>query len=102
MVKVAKDSGDGRFLWPKGCETIEEVPDELLRVIEHAQNVLSWHENLMSEDIPPKWMWHLPDQLDLHFKMVEDKRGKKDGGSDDGGVPLDRNELIDQDRWSRE
>lgn len=101
-MKVAKDSGDGRFLWPKGVDTIEEVPEELLRVIEHAGTVLIWHENLPQEDIPPSWMWPLQDQLDLHFKMVDDKRDGDSGSSDEAGTAVDRNELIDQDRWSRE
>jgi hypothetical protein len=101
-VKVAKDTGDGRFLWPSGIDTIEEVPDELLRAIEHATTVLVWYENLPKEDMPPEWMWHLPKQLDLHFKMVDEKRSGGSSDSDDEPNVVARNKLLDDDRWSRE
>lgn len=102
-MRVARDTGDGHFLWPKGIDRIEDVPDELLRVIEHSTTILNWYENLSSTDIPPRWMWHLPEQLDLHFKKVEESRSSgTPSGSGEGSVSLDQNMLANDKRWSRE
>lgn len=102
-MRVARDTGEGQFLWPKGIDCIEEVPDELLRVVEHATTVLNWYDNLPSSDMPPRWMWHLPDQLDLHFKKVEESRGGGTSAPGEGSVTsLDQNVLASDKRWSRE
>lgn len=80
LVRLAKTGGDGKSLFPRGCETIEDVPYEYVRAIEHAYTILSWHENYMSKEIPPPWMWPFPDELEIWFEEV---RLSQDNPSDD-------------------
>lgn len=42
--------------------------------IEHALNVLSWHENLQKEEIPPEHLWEDSEGLEEWWKRVEAKR----------------------------
>lgn len=64
----------------------------------HAHRVLDWQENLMSEEMPPEWMWPLDDALESWFKEVERKRKDRFGGSgdddDDDGTPMMHNEYA--------
>jgi hypothetical protein len=53
--------------------------------IEHALNVLSWHENLQKEEIPPEHLWEDSEGLEQWWKRVEDMRsdGRHDMASTD-------------------
>jgi hypothetical protein len=43
--------------------------------------VLAWQENLPEDEMPPRWMWTLPEELDRHFRDVRAKR--RNGQHDD-------------------
>lgn len=49
----------------------------------------------MDEEMPPKWMWHLEDELEFWFEDVDMKRKAKNGGDDSGDEwsPMMANEL---------
>lgn len=69
-----------------GIDRIEEVPADLMLAIEHAHRIISWRENLMEDEMPPAWMWHLEKELDSWFKEVEEKRkNRSNSSSDDSG-----------------
>jgi hypothetical protein len=50
--------------------------------IAHATTLLSWQENLMSEDMPPEWMWPLPDELEDWFVDVKKRQDERYGTGD--------------------
>jgi hypothetical protein len=79
---------------------MEDVPAELARAVEHAFKILDWHEHLLSEEIPPRWMWPLDEELDAWFKEVERKREEKFGSKDkdDPGGDMMVNELAEEFR----
>lgn len=76
------------------------MPWDLVAAIDHAHTVLNWHENYAKKEVPPKWMWHLDHELDIHFERIEEERGS--GGSSSSGssssgdttVPMMRNALT--------
>lgn len=49
--------------------------------VTHALTVLGWQENLLSEEMPPEWMWPLTDELEEWFEEVSARR--RDGTSRD-------------------
>lgn len=80
--------GNGSLLWPEGCASLEEIPEDLSRAIEQANRICDWQENLMPEEVPPSWMWHLDHELKDWFEEVEFKRKeqrKNPSGADDDG-----------------
>ena len=53
--------------------------------------ILAWHENLPEEDMPPRWMWTLDEDLERHFEKVKDRRSagiSADDDDDDVGVVI--------------
>lgn len=88
MVQAVRSGGDNSFLYPLGCERVEEVPADLILAIEHAHRVLSWRENLSGDDMPPSWMWHIESELDSWFQAVDERRkdGRPGGDDDEGSV----------------
>lgn len=70
--------------------------------IQQANRILDWHENLMGEELPPEWMWHLEHELEAWFEEVDRKRKERFGSRDDDDdgdepkqvVPLMQNELT--------
>lgn len=65
--------------------------------MQHAYRILHWQENLLEEEMPPRWMWPFEEELQLWFERVDRERRSKYGGdsSDDeeGGVMMG-NELA--------
>lgn len=49
--------------------------------VSHALTILRWQENLLPDELPPEWMWHLPDELEEWFEVIEARR--KDGSDRD-------------------
>jgi hypothetical protein len=45
--------------------------------------ILGWYENLPQEDMPPRWMWHLNDDLERHFEKMKAKRSSGSRDNDD-------------------
>jgi len=89
LVAAAKAGGDGRALLPHGIASIEDLPWDLARGIDHAHRILSWQENLSKEEQPPKWMWPHDDELVVWFDEVRMIREEKYGGGNDGGSDRD-------------
>lgn len=98
VCRAARKGGNGSLLWPKGCETIEDVPADLVRAIQHAFKILDWHENLIEEEIPPEWMWNLDHELEPWFERVDEDRKSKYGGGQDTNKETMRNEYAAQFR----
>lgn len=50
----------------------------------------------MKDEMPPAWMWHLDDELELWFEEVDRKREEKYGGASEerDEVPMMRNEMA--------
>lgn len=82
LATAAKQGGGLSVLWPRGCTSVEDLPADLSMAISHAFLILSWHENLVKEEIPPRWMWAHDDELKYHWEKVEAKRKEKYGGND--------------------
>lgn len=61
------------------------MPADLLDAIGHGRMILGWHEHLQEEDIPPRWMWALDEELERHFDRVKARReaGHRWGDDDD-------------------
>jgi hypothetical protein len=72
------------------------VPHELVMAIEHAHRILDWHDNMVSEEIPPQWMWPFEDELKIWFQQVEEKRDERNGnhGDKDTTVPMMSNDMA--------
>lgn len=99
---MARKGGNGSLLWPKGCSSIEEVPYDLMKAVEHAYRILDWHENLPAEEIPPSWMWPVAHEIDDWFEEVERKREDQQNAARSGDTlpetGMMSNELADQIR----
>ena len=76
-------------LYPPGVTSVCDVPFDLQYAIEHAQRILSWQENIPSEDHPPRWMWDFEDELESHFELVKQRRDEKYGGGGSSTAPQD-------------
>lgn len=88
-------SGDGAFLWPKGCNSIEEIPQDLASAIAHATFIVHLQKQMHSDEMPPQWMWPFSDELEEWFEAVEEKRkaGTQPGAQDET-VPMMQNSLT--------
>ena len=71
--------------------------------IEHALQILNWHENLSKEDVPPEYLWEDARGLEQWWDDVrarqEDgvatKRGRSSSRDDDD--PTDSDEMVEND-----
>ena len=59
---------------------IFEAPWELVVGVNLALQVLSWYENLPSDERPPHSIWWSDELLDQWFTDVEEKRNSRHGG----------------------
>ena len=76
----------------------ESAPADLASAISHAILICSWRENLTSDEMPPRWMWHLDWELVKWFKQVTKNREEKYGtnaSGDDANAIFEENELFD-------
>lgn len=81
IVSVAKSTGGMGALLPAECSTFSDIPADLMLAIDHSLRILSWQENLMEDEMPPKWMWHLDSELQTHFEILKEKRSAPVSGS---------------------
>ena len=88
---MVKAGGSGQSLWPRGCETIEDLPGDLSIAIDQAFRIISWLENYTEEELPPSWMWPLDHEITPWFEQVAANRRRKYGDAHD-----DR-EIVDMD-----
>jgi hypothetical protein len=68
----------GGDFWPEG---IQNAPYNLVSAVNEALTVLSWHEKLPKDEVPPRYLWWSVDLIDKWFKDVERKRKRKSSGS---------------------
>lgn len=68
--------------------------------IEHALTVLSWHEHLPKDEVPPEHLWDDNEGLDEWWKRVEAKRvdgipiSRARGGTDEDPSAMAENDLA--------
>lgn len=64
--------------------------------IKQANSILDWHEHLVPEDRPPRWMWSLDEEIIDWFEALAEKRDqeRKDREDDREEVPQWENELA--------
>ena len=65
-----------------------------MMAITHAHSILGWQENMVSEEMPPKWMWHLDWELEVWFERVDKERKARFGG---GGDDEDTGDMMTND-----
>jgi len=73
---------------------VEYVPHDFHAAVDHAMKILSWQENLPSDEMPPHWMWNLDWELKDHFIKVESDRRTKYGGSESESIADDGSDAI--------
>lgn len=81
--------------------TVQDQPYTLLFAVNEALMVLSWHENLTKDEIPPRHLWWSGELLDKWFQAVEKKRTNKGGSTrstydEADDAPMMGNELFDK------
>lgn len=91
MARVARSNV--AMLLPEGCERLDDASYELNMAIQHANAILSWFENLPSDEQPPTWMWPFSDEISEHFDAVKRDRESRYGGGDNYS-DLDENEMA--------
>lgn len=87
---------------------ISEAPYDLVTAVNFALSVISWHENLPQEEVPPRHLWWSEDLLEEWFQGVRERRKEKtEGGKNTRSsyetaqdVPMTENELAAQYRPS--
>lgn len=80
---------------PPGCESVEEIPWDLARGIEHAHRILNWQENLAQHEVPPQWMWPHDHELKVWFDEIKAEREEgRYGGYDDDDPGMVTNDLA--------
>jgi hypothetical protein len=72
---------------------VTDLPYDLAMAISHATSVLSWFENLSTEEMPPQWMWPIDEEITRHFERIRDARSNGTSLEDDDG-PMLRNEYA--------
>ena len=80
MVRIAR--GDITTLLPDGV-TLREAPADLVLAIQHASSILNWNENLPEKEVPPRYLWPFPDEIDAWFgevKIARDQERNSTGG----------------------
>lgn len=75
----------------------------LVQAVNESLMVLSWHENLPKEEVPPRNIWWSGDLLDEWFEDVERRRKKKTSGKQSTyeaaeDSPSMGNQLVEEQR----
>ena len=103
LASVAKSVGSESIL-PEGMN-LTNMPNDLFLVMEHALRILSWQENLTSDECPPSWMWGLDWEIEAWFDKVKIDRDRKYGKTpkpgdsdfnDEGGGMFEENVYFDR------
>lgn len=78
--------------------TVEDIPQDLMLAIEHAQRIISWQENMVEDEMPERWKWHLDHEIKDHFERVaaarDEKYGTKSGSDETPDEPMMVNEYA--------
>lgn len=85
------------MLYPSGVDSVDSVSWDLEFAVEHASTIIGWQHNLSKDEMPPRWMWPFPDELEIWFEEVEANRDQKFGGGDaNNGEHMEVNQLTKQ------
>lgn len=101
MAATTKQTGSGHLMWPEG-KNVETISNDLFLVIEHSLRIISWQENLPSDECPPAWMWHLDWELETWFDKIKKDRENKYGTSssssndDNSGAMFEENVYFER------
>ncbi len=83
----------GSEIIPEGL-TLLSIPNDLFVAIEHASRVLSWQENLASDECPPSWMWNLDWEIESWFEKVKIERERKYGTNSKSSTSGDEDDAL--------
>jgi hypothetical protein len=86
-VRLARDMGTVRELFPEGVGHLLDLPYVLFDAIQRALMILGWHENLLEEEQPPRRIWADNERLNEWFADVKRKRKQE---ADDTSRGLNR------------
>ncbi len=95
-VRVAQ--GNISVLFPRGAFSIEDISADIMMAFQHAIIVISWQDNLPKKELPPRWMWPFPQELNTWFEEVEMIRDKDRASGEEGdveGADMMNNEFFD-------
>ncbi len=67
------------LLLPEGIDHLVDAPHTLHDALSTGLRILTWHENLEREEVPPRRMWLNGEQLNEWFEEVDRKRKEKYG-----------------------
>lgn len=95
-VGAAGRAGDIRSLYPRGSNRIEDIPWYLQVAIEQALTIISWHENLAKNEVPPEHIWEDGKGLELWWARLEELResGRPPGSGDEPVPEMAQNDLA--------
>lgn len=94
-VKIARDAGCLSSLFPDGIKRLWDLPHTLFNSIRLGLTFLSWQENLLKEEVPPRKMWLDEDRLKQWFAEVDANRERKAKGEGDT-MSMPENPLVKQ------
>lgn len=80
-VRLARDMGTVRELFPKGIDDIRDLPHTCFNAIRLGLTFLGFEE-LPEEDIPPRRIWMDGEKLEEHFNAVRARRKAQAEGKD--------------------
>ena len=85
--------------------TFEDVPEEFLSALNHAERIVSWESELSQDEMPPVWVRPLWWEMEKWMARVVSERKAKYGGSsgdvtDWDSPEYERNELLPD--WAKE
>lgn len=66
---------------PVDCNNVESMPSDLMVAIDHALHILGWQENMMEDEMPERWKWHLDWEINRHFLDIKRKRNPENASS---------------------
>ena len=73
--------------------TFYNMPNDLFNAFEHAYRVINWQENMLDDECPEPWKWHLDWEIEEHFKVLKSRREAKKQGWDP--------EVEEDENWER-
>ena len=108
MVSAASKTGSGILAFPivppekrrsgepPRALNAETIPFDFINAFEQALRIISWQENLSSDEMPEPWKWHLDWEIQAHFEKVEQTRKEKWGTPDTPASDAQAESLWDE------
>ena len=76
MVRLTRESDHASMM---ESDLLVDANADLVLAIQHANTILGWYENLPEEEMPERWMWPFPEELEEWFDEVKAARDRKYG-----------------------